>query len=261
MNKLFNILLLLPLLFGLLIINSSCNKPSKVKSNISLFAATGTMLAVNEITDSFCTEYSNQIEKNYAASGNLARQVASGAKADLFISADLNWINYLKSNNTLIDSSISVLAKNRLVIICPKNKNFTIDFSEQFDIESIIPDKIAIGDPSYVPAGKYAKKVLDTLGWYTKIRNKIILAKDVSSVLNYVELGECDWGIVYYTEAIKSEKVNIVCEIPENLCSPILFYIAEIKNSNLESKKLYTYFKTIESKNILEKHGFINDLN
>ncbi|HAN19738.1 MAG: molybdate ABC transporter substrate-binding protein [Bacteroidetes bacterium GWC2_33_15] len=262
MKKIKNIFILFPIILFFTGIISSCNQPqSDVKSKISLFAATGTMLAVNEICDSFTPGNTVQIEKNYAASGNLARQIVNGANANIFISADIEWINFLKDNNLLIDTTISVFAKNKLVIICPKNEHFTIDFSEQFDIESIVPDKIAIGDPSYVPVGKYAKRVLDTLGWYNRISNKVILAKDVSSVLHYVELDECDWGIVYYTEALKSEKVKIICEIPENLCLPIQFYIAELRSSNTESKKLYSYFKTNKAKRILEKQGFITEIN
>ena len=189
MKKIKNIITTSFLSMLLILFLFSCNKVNN-DNPITVFAATGAMYALDELSDSFYSDYSISIDKNYAASGNLARQIYSGAKSDIYISASLEWINHLKNNNELIDSTIHKLAKNKLVIICPKNRNVHIDFSSEFNIESIIPDKIAIGDPAYVPAGKYAKEIFDTLNWYTKIKNRIILAKDVSSVLHYVELGE-----------------------------------------------------------------------
>ncbi|OFX85407.1 MAG: molybdate ABC transporter substrate-binding protein [Bacteroidetes bacterium GWF2_33_16] len=227
---------------------------------VSIFAASGSIMPINEISDSFLTQYSIPIDKNFAASGTLARQIADGAKADIFISANIEWINYLKTKNLLIDSSIYKLAGNRLVVICHKSKNVDIKFTNDFNIKSIVPDKIAIGDPLYVPAGKYAKQTMSMLGWYNQIQDRIILTKDVSSALHIVELNECDWGIVFYSEAIKSNEIKIVADIPSNLHDPIFFYMTLIKEYSNESKLIYDYIKSDKSIPILSKHGFITDL-
>ena len=247
-------LVLFPILLFTIGILFSCKQ--KPDNRIQLFGATGSMLTANEICDSFTNNYSIKIESNFAASGHLARQIKAGAEADIYISANKQWIDYLDENELIIKDSISSLASNKLVLICLKSKKVNIEFTRDFDIQSSIPDKISIGDPKYVPAGSYAKQVLDSLDWYKKIQSQIILAKDVRSVLNYVELGECDWGIVYYSEAIKSEKVKIAYEIPQNLYDPITFYFA-LLSENKESKELYQYFKSKISKKILNKHGFI----
>lgn len=239
---------------------SACVDQKKKNDNsIAIFGALATMIPINEISDSFNLTNTIHIDRNYSASGNLARQIANGAKADIFISADIEWIDYLKNKSILIDTSIFKLAQNKLVIICHKNKAVNIDFTHEFDIKSIIQDKIAIGDPLYVPAGKYAKQVFDSLGWYDKIQDKIVLTKDVSSVLHLVELDECDWGIVYYSEAIKSNDVNIVAYVPEQLHNPISFYMVLIKGFNSESKLLFDYLKQQQATKILTKHGFITE--
>ncbi len=231
----------------------ACNQESIQK--VQLFAATGTMLPSIEICDSIKTNLSIDLEKNFAASGDLARQIKAGAEADIYISANKQWIDYLNENQLIIENSISEIAGNKLVVICPINKDITLEFSTDFNIQSAVNDKISIGNPKYVPVGKYAKQVLDTLNWFNQIQNKIILAKDVTSVLHYVELGECNWGIVYYSEAIKSDKVRIAYEIPQELYSPIKFYIALLKD-NKQTKEVYQFFKSEKAKDILNKYGF-----
>lgn len=232
---------------------TGCNP--KTNSDVKLFAAAGTMLPSAEICDSIKADRNIKVEKNFAASGDLARQIFAGADADIYISANKQWINYLNENHLIIENTISEIAGNKLVIICPVNKDITLDFSTDFNIQSAVIDKISIGDPKYVPVGKYAKQVLDTLNWFNQIQNKIILAKDVTSVLHYVELGECDWGIVYYSEAIKSDKVKIAYEIPHELYSPIKFYIALIKDDQ-QTREVYHYLKSKKAKDILNKYGF-----
>jgi molybdate transport system substrate-binding protein len=254
----FFLLLFLFISIGIL---SSCKKYKQKNNtnskyvNIQLFAAAGTMLPSNEICNSFEIERNITIERNYAASGALARQIKAGAEADLYISANKEWINYLIENKIITKDNITKIAKNKLVIICKKDASLKIEFSNDFDIKSAIHDNISIGDPKYVPVGKYAKQALDSLGWFNQIQNKIILAKDVTSVLHYVEMGECDWGIVYYSEAIKSDKIKIAYEIPMELYDPIVFYIA-LLNDNPKTRALYQYYKSDTAKYIFIKNGF-----
>jgi len=248
--KLSIILLFLP--FVALILSSCENKAT---NNLKVFAATGAMLPVNEICNSFEESFQIKIDKNFSASGLLARQIIAGADADIFISANKEWIDFLKADKQIKKQNISIFAYNKLVVICSIDKDIKIDFTKDFDIESAIQDKISIGDPKYVPAGRYAKQMLDSLNWFNKMQNKIILAKDVTSVLNFVEFGECDWGIVYYSEALKSNKVKIAYEIPQSLYSPIVFYIGLV-NENERSKQFLNYLENGLSKDILAKYGF-----
>ena len=248
----------LPLfLFIIIGILFSCTNNTEKK--VQLFAAAGTMLPSNEICNSYLSNTEVETKINFAASGILARQIKAGAEADIYISANKQWIDFLNDNKLIIESSISEIARNKLVIICKKNENINLKFSKEFDIKSAIKDNISVGDPKYVPVGKYAKQVLDSLNWYDQIQSQIILAKDVTSVLHYVEMGECDWGIVYYSEAIRSDKVKIAYKIPQKLYDPIKFYIAILKE-NKQTKQLYSFFKSDTAKEILNKYGFITKI-
>jgi len=259
-SKYINAFLIILLLLSIATFNS-CKEDSQKhnskteQTNIQLFAATGTMLPTNEICNSFETKKRITIERNFAASGALARQIKSGAEADIYISANKQWIDYLIENKLITKDRISILAKNKLVVICRNDSNIEIMFNKEFDIKLAINDNISIGDPKYVPVGKYAKQAFDTLGWFNQIKNKIILAKDVTSVLHYVEMGESDWGIVYYSEAIKSDKIKIAYEIPLDLYDPIVFYIA-LLNENPKTIQLYNYYLKDTAQNILRKNGF-----
>ncbi len=227
------------------------------KNTLRIYAASGTRVPCETI----CTQYElNQgltVDRNYASSGILAKQIENGADADLFISASKEWIDYLLRKNKLVDSTITLLAENRLAIITSiNNTDFKIDYNTSFNINSITPERMAIGDPQYVPVGMYAKAVLDSLNWYAALNQKIIMTKDVTSVLHLVEMNECDWGIVYYTEALQSKKVKIVSEIPTSLHPPILFYMAEVKKDTNKALPLLHFFASIEGERIFAFHGY-----
>jgi molybdate transport system substrate-binding protein len=251
-----------PLLIAqfLLLLACSGNKQKtteKPVTKIRIYAAAGTRLATEELCTIFEKKENVIIERNYASSGVLARQISNGAQGDIFISANKQWIDFLIDEDLLIDSSIYNIAGNSLAIIAPLNSTLDKpDFTPEFDILSIIKDKIAIGDPSYVPVGKYAKMALDSLDWYHKIKGNIIMGKDVMSVLHYVELGECDWGIVYSSTAKQSDMVKIIAEIPVHLHKPIVFYIAPIKNSQKKSAALIDLFINETGQKAFKDQGF-----
>lgn len=230
----------------------SCKKNETAK--IQLFAATGSLLPTKEISNSFESKHNILINNNYSASGILARQIKTGAEADIFISANKEWIDYLIVNKLLNEKAVTTIAINKLVLICYKNNNINITFTKEFDIKSNVKNKIAIGDPNYVPAGKYAKQVFDTLNWYSELKEQMILTKDVTSTLHLVEQRECDWGIVYLSEALKSDKVKIYT-IPEDLHEPVIFYMGKLNNKE-NTQSLYEYFKSETADKIFNKFGF-----
>jgi molybdate transport system substrate-binding protein len=222
-----------------------------------VFAAAGTRTATEEICDQYEKSGNRSVSRNYASSGTLARQIAAGATADVFISANRQWIDFLKDKGLLKAGSIHKIAGNALVVVAPKNRMTAIPrFERRFDIAASIADKIVIGDPSYVPVGKYTKAAFDTLGWFDKIRDKMILAKDVSSVLSYVALGEVDWGVVYRSEAIASDRVTIVATIPGMLHPPIEFFIADVTHQRSETRALSEMFRSNSGLATFLRHGF-----
>lgn len=225
--------------------------------SLVIFAAAGARTISNEVCDLFEEKVNYHVERSFASSGLLARQIANGADADVFISANYDWIQYLLEENFLDSVSVKRIASNSLVFVAPISSELIApEFTPDFDINSIVPGVIAMGDPSFVPVGKYAKMVLDSLGWFDVLKDKIILAKDVSSVLHYAELGACDWAIVYYTEAIQSSKVKILADVPESLHSPIYFYLAGLNSTSPEVTELCDFITNNKMKSIYEKFGF-----
>ncbi|MBN2344029.1 MAG: molybdate ABC transporter substrate-binding protein, partial [Deltaproteobacteria bacterium] len=155
---------------------------------IRIYAAAGTRPVTSDICDLFENLVQVNVERNFASSGTLARQISAGAEADLFVSANKQWIDFLSEKHLLKPESIRTVARNTLVIVVPKGKKIPAPrFLSSYDIASSI-EHISVGDPAYVPVGKYTEAVFNKLHWSESLREKQILAKDVSSVLNYVAL-------------------------------------------------------------------------
>ncbi len=235
----------------------SCDTVNTEEKSYTIFAAAGTREVTEEICDLFEQKYNCSIHRNYASSGMLARQIDNGAMADIYVSANKQWVDYLIKKNIFIDSTVRAIAGTKLVIIAPvNNPDFTIEFNPAFDVSNVVPNRIVIGDPGHVPVGAYAETALQKLGWLEKLDDQVLLAKDVSSILHYVELGECDWGMVYYTEAIKSKKVKIVTDIPADLHDPVIFYIGNVNHAQSGSYQLNAYFTSETANDVLTKNGF-----
>jgi molybdate transport system substrate-binding protein len=248
--------ILVPLSIILLFVSCNNSKKEIKTDEITIFTAAGANAPVNELCDIFTKEFGILVNRNFASSGTLARQIASGASADVYISANNQWISYLDSATMI--AAYDSLVENKLVIICPlKDTDVIFEFTNSFDILSTINNKIAIGDPSYVPVGKYSKQFFDALDWTSQLWDKTLLTKDVISVLNYVEMGECDWGVVYNSTALASENIRIVSAVPEFLYSPVVFYISKLKSENKYSQKLYEFLQSNQAKEVFQKHGFI----
>jgi molybdate transport system substrate-binding protein len=235
----------------------ACGHTGTEKATIRIFSAAGARTAVEEICAQFDPQNQYNIELNVASTGLLARQLSNGVTGDIFISANKQWIDYLLEKKIISDKGIRILGTNSLVAIQKIDAPGSAPvFTREFEISKHLKGRIAIGNPDYVPVGKYTKMVFDSLKWFPQIEDKMILAKDVSSVLHYVELGECEWGIVYYTEAIRSKKVKIIAEIPTQLHPPIHFYMAKIENNNIPGEELSRSFTEQSGKEIFIKNGF-----
>lgn len=249
------------LLFSLSFWGPGCatdqTKNAAANCTLNLFAAAGTRPVSEELADLFEVADSCRVQRNYAASGTLARQIASGASCDVFISADKPWIDFLIKEDLLEAHAVSPVAYNSLVLIAPADSEVeTPRFEPGFDFAAWFSGQLAIGDPTSVPVGRYAKMALDSLGWFDKLATRMVLAKDVNAVLRYVELGECDCGIVYYTEAIQSERVKIVAQIPPGLHQEIVFYVAQLKGTSTEAKNLAGFFSGEKAQAVFAAHGF-----
>lgn len=226
------------------------------ETTLTIYSAAGARGICEEICIHFQNNHKLKVNRIYGGSGVLARQIEAGASADLFISADKKWVDHLQNKGYFVKGDVRVLGGNSLVIVAPVESPLSKINLRASTNRIVVKERIAIGDPATVPVGNYTIEAFKKMGWYEGLKSKIIYSKDVSTVLRYVELGECDWGVVYKSEAILSKKVKILAEIPSEYHTPVLFYIAKLKESSSESGKLYTYFFNLIGEEALIKMGF-----
>lgn len=227
------------------------------KNNLDIFAAASLYDVLSELIDSFKVEYSVEITANFASSGTLARQISHGASPHIYISANKKWADYMDSTNNIIDGSIIQIAQNELVLISPKSSILgDIKIDSTIDLSNILGnDKLCMGDPLHVPAGRYAKQALTYFGTFKRIENKILPTKDVRSALMIVEMQESPIGIVYRTDALKSSKVKIIGSFPANSHEHIFYYAGMCRESK-KADDFLDYLKSKTCRAIWKKHGF-----
>ncbi|MBP2653242.1 MAG: molybdenum transporter, periplasmic molybdate-binding protein [Firmicutes bacterium] len=228
---------------------------AKVELNVS--AAVSMKDALAEIQKNYQAKYPNvTLVYNLGASGTLQKQIEEGAPADIFISAATKQMDDLEAKNLIDKATRKNLLDNKLVMIVPQNSTLVINKFE--DLVKADVQKFCIGEPSVVPAGQYSKEALNKLGIWDGIKDKVVLAKDVRTVLTYVETGNVEAGLVYKTDAIVSDKVKIVASAPEGSHKPIV-YPAAIMAGTKERKAaedFFAYLTSPESVAVFEKYGF-----
>ncbi|WP_342043887.1 molybdate ABC transporter substrate-binding protein [Bacillus sp. OTU2372] len=228
-------------------------KQEKVELTVS--AAASLQDALNDIKADFEKEHTNiTLNFNFGASGALQQQISQGAPVDLFFSAAEDRFQKLVQNGLIEKKNGTDLVGNDLVLVVPKGSNKGIKTFE--DLTKA--DKLALGTPESVPAGQYGKETLDKLNVWKAIEGKIVYAKDVRQVLTYVETNNVDAGIVYKTDALTSQKVEIVASAKENTHDPIIYPVGVIKNSThlKEAQLFYNYLQNDKTMKTLEKYGF-----
>ena len=221
--------------------------------NISLAASLKD--AMKEITDTYAKTHPDVTFKaNSGASGAIAKQIESGAPADIFLSANKKWMDYLKEKALVDAGSISVIAYNNLVFVGSPNPAV----KELKDIANL--EKIAIGSPSSVPAGEYAMAAMSTAGLDKQLEKKLVLTKDVRECLMYAERGEVDGAFVYGSDTkVMTDKVKVLFTVPDHFAPEVTYPTALTVSGagNKDAKEFFEFLKTKDVKGILAKHGFI----
>lgn len=192
---------------------------------------------------------------NLGSSGSLQQQIEQGAPVDIFISAAAKQMDALEANNLLLAGTRRNLLSNQMVLITPKNFTGVASFE---DLTKPEVKKIALGEPSSVPAGQYAEETLKFYGLLEKVKDKFVYAKDVRQVLSYVELGNVEAGLVYLTDAKTSREVQIVATASPESHSPIIYPIAVIKDSKKPeiAKEFGGFLASTEAQAVFNKYGF-----
>jgi len=236
----------------LILILIACSALPLQAAEINLSAAASLKEVINELSDSFAKKNpSVKFLKNYGASGQLAKQIESGAPADIFISANLEWMDYLKKKNLADLASIGTFAYNTLVFAGAPGKAASMK-----DLAKL--ERIAIGSPKSVPAGEYATEAFRKAGLDKQLEKKLVMARDVRECLMYAERGEVDGAFVYRTDALQARQVKILFTVPQELYSrvvyPMSLTVAGAKNR--DAALFFAYLHGSEAKAVLAQYGF-----
>ncbi len=226
------------------------------ESKVTVFAAASLTNAMGDIAKAYESEQTVKVQSSYSASSNLAKQIDSGAPADIFMSADSKWMNYLQDKKRIDVHSRVNLLSNRLVIIAPKGKAFKVQTDKNFNFSTAFNGRLCTGEIESVPAGIYAKQSLVALNWWDSIKLRIVGTQDVRAALVFVERGECDAGIVYETDAKVSNKVEIVAILPEETHEPIVYPLALVQGAKPAAQGFYEFIKSDKAKTIFNQYGF-----
>lgn len=226
-------------------------------ADITMFGAASLADALKEIAADYQKESGKTVAVSFAASSALARQIEASGGADIFMSADLDWMDYLDKKGLIAPSSRENLLANHLVLIAPKATSVTIAIAPHFDLLGALKGgRLAIANPDTVPAGKYGKAALTALGVWDNISAHLANAEDVRVALAYVARGEAPLGIVYQTDAQAEPNVKIVGIFPESSHPPILYPAALTKDAKPDARAFLAYLSSPTARAVFEKDGF-----
>ncbi len=224
----------------------------------TVYAAASATNALTDIIKIFSEKKMGEITASFASSSTLAKQIEQGAPADIFLSANPKWMDYLEEKKMLEAGSRFDLLGNRIVLIAPPDSGIKVKIGPGFDLTGMLgEEKLAMGDPDHVPAGIYGKQALESLGIWKSLSPKAARCKDVRAALALVAQGETPLGIVYATDAAISKKVKVAAVFPEDSHPAITYPVALVAGkSAAAAKKFLEFLKSPEAKTVFEKYGF-----
>ncbi len=230
------------------------------KPPVTVFAAASLSEAMEDIRVRYQRESGQLLRLSTAASSTLARQIESGADAGVFISADLEWVDYLERRHLTVPSSRVALAGNRLVLIAPADRATAIEIKPGFRLDAPLGrGRLAIGDPAHVPAGRYAREALTNLGAWAGVEHRIVSTDSVRAALVLVERGEVPLGIVYDTDARLSAKVRVAGVFPSASHRPIVYPMVLIAgHDGPGARAIYQYLSGEAARAVFRSYGFLN---
>jgi molybdate transport system substrate-binding protein len=253
MNRLAGILAALLVLVGAAIPPAAAQDKS-----ITVFAAASMKNALDDVDAAYTAKTGVKVIVSYGPSSGLAKQIEQGAPADVFISADTDWMDYAVSKKNIHEATRVNLLGNSIVLIAPKDSRVdNVTIGQGFDLANLAGDgKIATGDVKSVPVGKYAKAALEKLGSWQAAEPKFAMADNVRAALLLVARNEAALGIVYSTDAKVEPGVKIVGTFPADSHPAIIYPVAATTTAKPETTNYLAFLRSTAAKNILEKYGF-----
>lgn len=236
---------------------TSAKASTDVSGTITVSAAASLTDALQEVAELYNEENPDvQVDFNFGGSGALRQQISQGAPADMFFSASQSDFDTLVEGEFINEEDSTQLLKNELVLVVPEGDTTVTSFDDITEAE-----QIAVGTPESVPAGEYAMETFDTMGLTEEIESSLVYAEDVRAVLTYVERGEVNAGLVYRTDAMTSDSVEIVDAAPADAHDPIEYPVGLISESeNTEAaRSFYDFIQTYEALEVFGEYGFVTE--
>jgi len=230
---------------------SESNRP------ITVFAAASLTNVLQELGDAFTKDSSVAVRFSFAASSALARQIENGSPADLFFSADLEWMDYLQKKQLIQVNTRHDLLGNELVLIAPAASTVKLRIEPHFKLFAALgTDHLATGDPDSVPIGRYAQEALTHLGVWDEVSPRIVRADSVRSALAFVDRGEAAFGIVYATDALIDKDVRVVDVFPKDSHKPIIYPAALTNRASPSAAKFLVFLRSSAGDVTFRHYGF-----
>ena len=227
-------------------------------AGVLVFAAASTSAPVGEIVELFKTKGQGSAAASFASSSVLAKQIFHGAPADIYISANPQWMDYLSDEKSIEPSTRFDLLANRLVLVAPADSALSVQIGDSFPLsDKLGGGKLAMGDPDHVPAGIYGKAALENLGVWRSVSGQVVMSQDVRAALALVERGEAAAGVVYATDAAMTKNVRVVSGFPAASHPPIIYPAAIVAGRDRpQVRGFFQLLKSPAAADIFSKYGF-----
>jgi molybdate transport system substrate-binding protein len=227
-------------------------------AGLTVFAAASLSDALKQAGDAYKAKTGQAATFSFAASSALAHQIEASGGADVFVSADEDWMDYLDGKGLIQNATRKDLLGNHLVLIAPAGLDIKVKIGPHFDLKGVLGNgRLSVADPDSVPAGKYAKAALTKLGAWDAVSGQLARAENVRVALAYVARGEAPLGIVYATDAYAEPRVHIVGVFPDDSHKPIVYPIALVKDAKPEARALLDFLSGKDAQAIFAKAGFV----
>jgi len=225
--------------------------------SVLVFAAASLANVIADLDEAFTARTGIRVTSSLAASSTLAKQVEAGAPADVYFSADLQWVDYLEQRGLLRAGSRRDVVGNSLVLIAPAASPLRVRIAPGFDLAKLLGGgRLAVADPDSVPAGIYGREALQKLGVWNSVAPSLVRAENVRAALEYVARGDAPLGIVYRTDALVEKRVSIVGVFPASSHAPIVYPVALTRRASEAAARYLAFITSADARPIFRKWGF-----
>lgn len=231
---------------------------ARAQDTMLVFAAASLKDALDSVNAAWVQRGGVRPATSYAASSALAKQIEAGAPAQVFLSADLDWMDYVEKRNLIQQNTRKNLLGNKLVLIAPASSKVQATIAPNFPLAQLLgPNgRLTTGDPQHVPVGKYARTALEKLGVWDSVSGRIAAAENVRAALALVARDEAPLGIVYETDALADPKVRVVAHFPDGLHPPVIYPAAALRGAKPEAAAYLQFLSSAQAKDTFRKFGF-----